>query len=67
LPKKDIDQRLREKYPDLLTLKIEGSDLGGSVYPSRMVDAEPPHVLAALHEMLGEDLRLVPLLPVDRN
>lgn len=50
---KQLDQRLREKYADLKTLKIQ---IGGevfSIYPSRTVDSLPIHVLAALAEMLG--------------
>jgi CheY-like chemotaxis protein len=61
LPKKGIDQRLREKYPDLLTLKIEGADADQSIYPSRITDNAPANVLTALSEMLGDGLRLVPL------
>lgn len=57
IPKIGLDQRLREKYPDLLTLKIVGNEPEYSVYPSRLVDAEPAHVLAALHEMIGTGLR----------
>jgi len=63
LPKKGIDQRVREIYPDLLILKIEGKGVDASVYPSRVTDSEPRHVLAALSEMLGPGVRLVPLDP----
>jgi hypothetical protein len=60
LHKKGIDQRLREKYPSLLTLKIvNGADAG--VWPSRMTDSQPKHVIVALHEMLGENVLLVPV------
>ena len=45
-----IDQRLREKHPLLLTLKID--DLDGSEYPSRVTDSIPEHVIDALKEML---------------
>jgi hypothetical protein len=48
-----IDQRLREKHPSLLTLKID--DLGGSEYPSRMTDSMPEHVIDALKEMLTQN------------
>jgi|ERR1700733_1485125 hypothetical protein len=41
LPKKGIDQRLREKYPDLLTLKIAG------------VEAE--HSIICTFSVLGQD------------
>jgi hypothetical protein len=51
-PGKGLDRRLRERHPDLLTLKIEGNIPVPSIYPSRIVDARPEHVLAALEEML---------------
>jgi CheY-like chemotaxis protein len=56
LPGKGLDRRLRERHPDLLTLKIEGNVPVPSIYPSRITDARPEHVLAALEEMLGEML-----------
>jgi hypothetical protein len=40
-----MDRQLREMYPNLLTLKI---DIVFSEFPSRMTDAVPEHVLAAL-------------------
>jgi DNA-binding NtrC family response regulator len=52
IPKKGIDQRLREKYPDLLTLQMAPRGEIASVYPSRITDAVPEHVLSALKEML---------------
>jgi CheY-like chemotaxis protein len=51
-PGKGLDRRLRERHPDLLTLKIEGNIPVPSVYPSRITDARPESVLAALEEML---------------
>ena len=45
-----IDQRLQEKYPSLLTLKID--DLSRSKYVSRMTDSMPDHVIDTLREML---------------
>jgi hypothetical protein len=60
---KGIDQRLREKYPELLILKIESVSEPRSVYPSRITDSAPRHVLEALHEMLGDDLGLEPFEP----
>jgi CheY-like chemotaxis protein len=51
-PGKSLDRRIREHHPDLLTLKIEGNVPVPSVYPSRITDARPEHVLAALDEML---------------
>jgi response regulator RpfG family c-di-GMP phosphodiesterase len=59
LHKKGIDQRLREKYPHLLTLKIV-NEADASIWPSRITDSQPEHVLAALHEMLGDKVLLVP-------
>ena len=61
LLQKGIDQRLREKYPELLILKIESTFEPGSEYPSRITDAAPRHVLEALHGMLGAGIRLKPL------
>jgi DNA-binding response OmpR family regulator len=49
---KGIDQRLREKYPTLLTLQIEALGEIESIYPSRITDAVPEHVITALKEML---------------
>jgi hypothetical protein len=60
LHKKGIDQRLREKYPHLLTLKIV-NEADASIWPSRITDSQPEHVIAALHEMLGEKVLLVPI------
>ena len=57
-----IDQRLREKYPNLLTLMIDTH--GFSDYPSKMVDSGPSHVLEALHQMLGEKVNLRPIAPL---
>jgi hypothetical protein len=51
-PGKALDRRLRERYPKLLTLKIEGNVPAPSRYPSRITDARPERVLAALDEML---------------
>jgi CheY-like chemotaxis protein len=50
---KQIDQRLRERYADLRTLKIQIAGEVFSIWPSRTVDSLPIHVLAALAEMLG--------------
>jgi hypothetical protein len=46
-----LDESLREKYPLLLTLKID--DLHRSEFPSRMTDSVPEHVIDALKEMLA--------------
>jgi DNA-binding NtrC family response regulator len=60
LHRKGIDQRLREKYPHLMTLKIV-NEADVSIWPSRITDSEPKHVIVALHEMLGEKVLLVPV------
>jgi hypothetical protein len=60
LHKKGIDQRLREKYPNLMTLKIV-NEADASIWPSRMTDSEPKHVIVALHEMLGDKVLLIPV------
>jgi hypothetical protein len=62
IPKKGIDQKLREKYPSLLTLKIEIAGVERSIYPSLITDSEPRHVIVALHDMLGDDLQLIPVI-----
>jgi DNA-binding NtrC family response regulator len=49
-----LDQRLRERHPDLLTLKIEANAAFPSVHATRVTDARPERVLAALAEMLGQ-------------
>ena len=56
-----LDRRIRETYPDLLTLKIMSPEEASTIYPSRMVDSEPRHVIEALRDMLGHSLQLVPL------
>jgi hypothetical protein len=48
-----LDQRSREKYPNLLTLKIQPTDDMVSVYLSRTTDSVPEHVLSAIREMLA--------------
>jgi CheY-like chemotaxis protein len=61
LPEKGIDQRLTERFPDLVTLKIERAGERHSVYPTRITDSAPQNVIAALREMLGEDVELTPI------
>jgi hypothetical protein len=61
LLEKGIDQRIRERFPNLATLKIEAAGERHSVYPTRVTDSAPKHVIAALHEMLGEDVALTPI------
>jgi hypothetical protein len=64
LPKKGIDQRLRERFLKLATLTIEIGGVRHSVYPSR-VTAMPQNVIEALHEMLGEGANLTTIqLPI---
>jgi DNA-binding response OmpR family regulator len=53
IPKEGLDQRLRQKYPNLLTLKIQSVGDIASPYSSRTTDAAPRHVLSVLEEMLG--------------
>jgi DNA-binding response OmpR family regulator len=48
-----LDQRLREKYPNLLTLKIQPTDDMVSLYLSRTTDSVPEQVLSAIREMLA--------------
>jgi CheY-like chemotaxis protein len=48
-----LDQRLRERHPDLLTLKIEANAAFPSIHATRVTDARPERVLAVLAEMLG--------------
>jgi CheY-like chemotaxis protein len=49
-----LDQRLRERFPDMLLLKIEATGSVPSSYPTRVTDARPANVLAALQQMLGD-------------
>jgi hypothetical protein len=44
-----IDKRLRYKYPDLLTLKVDDEF---SAFPTRMTGRLPEEILDALREML---------------
>ena len=53
VPKMGLDQRLREKHPNLLILKIQPAGDVVSLFPTRTTDAVPDHVLSALKEMLG--------------
>lgn len=50
-----LDERIRRKYPKMLTLKIQSTDEELSLYVSRTVDAVPQHVIDALRQMLSED------------
>jgi DNA-binding response OmpR family regulator len=56
LSQKGIDQRLREKYPDILILMLEREDGNPSAFASRTTDPHPRLVLDALEAMLGESL-----------
>jgi CheY-like chemotaxis protein len=53
VPNRSLDQRLREKYPNLLILKIQPMDDMVSLYQSRTTDSLPEHVLSAVREMLA--------------
>jgi CheY-like chemotaxis protein len=50
----EIDQRLREAYPDLPILKIVLPTDLNTQYASRVTAAAPREVLGALEEMFGE-------------
>ena len=50
-----LDERIRHKYPKMLTLKIQSATEELSIYASRTVDAVPQHVIDALRQMLSED------------
>jgi hypothetical protein len=64
-PIKGIDQRLKERFPSLPTLKIEIAGVRQSDYPTRVTDPLPQTVIAILHEMLGDEVELTPIqLPV---
>lgn len=61
IPKKGLDQRLRERYPHLLILKIENGGEGESIFPSQIIDTQPAHLLKALRELLGDEVTLSPV------
>lgn len=48
---KKLDERLRQKYPKQLTLKVQPAVGEISLYPSRTIDSEPRHVIDAIREM----------------
>jgi DNA-binding NtrC family response regulator len=50
---KRLDQRIRQKYPQQLTLKIQPVEDTVSLYASRTTDSVPNHVIDALKEMLA--------------
>jgi DNA-binding response OmpR family regulator len=53
-PTIEIDERLRERYPKLLVLKIEDLEETARGFADRETDSSPQHVLLALKQMLGE-------------
>ena len=61
LSEKGLDQRLRERYPHLLILKIESAGPGTSVYSSQIIDSQPKHLMDALKHLLGDALSLAPI------
>jgi response regulator RpfG family c-di-GMP phosphodiesterase len=62
LPEDGVDKRLREKFPNLATLKIELTGIRHSSYPTRVIDSAPRNVVAALQEMLrDDDVELTPI------
>jgi CheY-like chemotaxis protein len=52
ISRRELDQRLREKYPKLPVLKIQPRGDAVSEYSSRTTDAMPQHVVDALKDML---------------
>jgi hypothetical protein len=52
MPGKAMDQKLRERYPKLLILKIAEIIGEASQYPTRTTNSVPADVLAALKGML---------------
>ncbi len=61
LTEKGLDQRLREKYPHLLILKIEAAGSRTSVYPTQIIDSQPKNLIDALKQLLGDGLSLAPI------
>jgi CheY-like chemotaxis protein len=53
-PGKGVAQRIRERFPDLLILKIAELIEEDSPYPSKITNSVPINVLAALESMLSE-------------
>jgi len=56
LPQRGIDQRVREKYPDILILMLDRENENPSPFASRTIDPHPSLVLDALDAMLGQNL-----------
>jgi DNA-binding NtrC family response regulator len=52
LSKTSLDQRLRERYPEIRLLKIVMAGDHYSLFASRTTDSEPRHVLTAVRDML---------------
>ena len=61
MTEKGLDQRLRERYPHLLILKVERAGSETSVYPSQVIDSQPKHLIDALKHLLGDALSLTPI------
>ena len=57
LSQKGIDQRVRERYPNILILMLEREEESPSVFASRTIDPHPRLVLDALDAMLGQNLQ----------
>jgi CheY-like chemotaxis protein len=47
-----LDQRLRDRYPEMLILKVAQPFEPASPYPSRTTDPNPTQVLMALKDLL---------------
>jgi CheY-like chemotaxis protein len=58
MSQKGIDQRLREKYPDILILMLERENENPSAFANRTTDPHPRLVLDALDAMLGQTLEI---------
>jgi CheY-like chemotaxis protein len=56
LPQKGVDQRVREKYPDILVLMLDRENQNPSAFASRTIDPHPSLVLDALDAMLAQNL-----------
>jgi len=52
VPPLNLDQRVHEIYPNLLTLKIQPDGDLTSVHPWRITDSVPQHVIDTLKQML---------------
>ena len=62
LAKRALDERLRERFPYLLILRIESRGEGpADYYPSKVIDSQPASLMRALQELLGKAMILRPI------